>query len=160
MPRRMNVDVVASISLHGVQRAAARGEALGLLQPIVVTPDNVLIDGARRIEAMKSLGIDRLPAHVVDLDAIVLGEFDANEVRKSFTVSEKVAIGRAVEEKLGERRGRPKEDGEPDLLSGGDEKPRNCAEYYGKETREIAADRSGFSSKDAYEQAKTIVDRG
>jgi ParB family chromosome partitioning protein len=113
---------------------------------------------ARRIEAARSLGWNEIPIHVVDLDAIVLGEFDANEIRKGFTVSEKVAIGRAVEEKLGERRGRPRDDVEPASLFQ-EEKPQNFADYSGRETREVAAERSGFGNAKTYEQAKTVVDR-
>ena len=40
----------------------------------------------------------------MDLDAIILGEFHENEVRKDFTVSERVAIGKALEA-LGNRQG-------------------------------------------------------
>ena len=82
-------------------------ERQGLLQPIGVTQDNELVFGARRIEAFNILGRTKIPARVVDVTSLVEGEHDENELRKDFTNSERVAIGKAIEEQLGERRGRP-----------------------------------------------------
>jgi len=70
---------------------------VGLLHPVVVTPENELIAGARRLRAAKSLGWDSVPVTVVDLDKIVKGEFAENAVRKDFVASEIVAITKAVE---------------------------------------------------------------
>jgi N6-adenosine-specific RNA methylase IME4 len=70
-----------------------------LLQPIVVRSDGTLIDGGRRIAAFKLLGWTEIPAHIVDIDAVVRGEFVANTCRKNFTPSELVAISKAVEER-------------------------------------------------------------
>ncbi|MCZ7564719.1 MAG: ParB N-terminal domain-containing protein [Burkholderiales bacterium] len=76
----------------------------GLLQPIAITPKNELIAGERRLEAWKrSVFRDTpIPVHVVDVDAIVRGEWDENDpaLRKNFTPSEMVAIKRALEPKL------------------------------------------------------------
>ena len=76
--------------------AASMGE-LGLLQPIVVRPDGILIAGERRLRAAQQLGWGEIPVNVVDLDAVVRGEFAENAVRKDFTLSEAVAIKRALE---------------------------------------------------------------
>jgi 16S rRNA G966 N2-methylase RsmD len=71
---------------------------LGLLQPIVINNENnELIDGQRRILAFKSLGKKEIPCFKVDLQKIVLGEFSANHYRKEWTISEMVAIKRAIE---------------------------------------------------------------
>src|SRR5688572_12229874 len=71
---------------------------LGLLQPIVINNENNdLIDGQRRILAFKSLGKKEIPCFKVDLQKIVLGEFSANHYRKEWTISEMVAIKRAIE---------------------------------------------------------------
>ena len=75
---------------------AASIEELGLLPPIVVRPDGKLIAGARRLLAAKALGWQTIPATVVDLDAVVRGEFAENAHRKHFTLSEAVAIKRAL----------------------------------------------------------------
>jgi ParB family transcriptional regulator, chromosome partitioning protein len=135
---------------HGDVAALARSiEAVGLLHPVVVTPSNELVCGERRIEAARLLGWQEIPVRVVNIEAIVFGEQAENELRKDFTMSERVAIGRAVEESLGERRGRPSE-----------ENPQHVAEYSGRETRDIAAGKSGFGNAETYRQAKAIVEKG
>lgn len=53
-------------------------------------------------------------------------------------VSKRSAIGEAVERELGERRG-------GDTSSGEQSNPQNFAECKGKETRQIAAEKAGFS---------------
>jgi N6-adenosine-specific RNA methylase IME4 len=68
---------------------------LGLLQPIVVRPDGILIAG--RLRAAERLGWETIRVTVVDLDEIARGEFAENAVRKDFTLSEAVAIKRALE---------------------------------------------------------------
>lgn len=48
---------------------------------------------------------------MIDVPAIVLAEYAENEIRKDFTVSERVEIGKTVKAELkaiGERRGRPR----------------------------------------------------
>jgi ParB-like chromosome segregation protein Spo0J len=70
---------------------------VGLLQPVVIRPDGMLIAGERRLRAAKLLGWTEIPVTIVDLDAIVRGEFAENAIRKDFTLSEAVAIKRALE---------------------------------------------------------------
>jgi N6-adenosine-specific RNA methylase IME4 len=79
---------------------AASMAELGLLQPIVVRPDGRLIAGERRLRAAEQLGWRAIPVHVVDLAAVVRGEFAENAIRKDFTLSEAVAIKRAVEPEI------------------------------------------------------------
>jgi hypothetical protein len=69
---------------------------IGLLHPIVVRPDGILIAGERRLAAYKYLGLPEIPARTVDLDEVLVGEFAENSCRKDFTPSELVAIGRAM----------------------------------------------------------------
>lgn len=70
---------------------------VGLLHPVVVTPQNELIAGERRLKAFKALGWTDIPVTVIDLDKIVRGEFAENAERKNFTLSEAVAIKHALE---------------------------------------------------------------
>jgi len=71
---------------------------VGLLQPIVINNENnELIDGQRRILAFESLSKKEIPCFKVDLQKIVLGEFSENYYRKDCTISEMVAIKRAIE---------------------------------------------------------------
>jgi N6-adenosine-specific RNA methylase IME4/ParB-like chromosome segregation protein Spo0J len=83
--------------LGNIDGLAASIRELGLLQPIVVRPDGMLIAGERRLRAAQELGWTEIPVNVVDLDAVVRGEFAENAVRKDFTLSEAVAIKRALE---------------------------------------------------------------
>jgi N6-adenosine-specific RNA methylase IME4 len=83
--------------LGDVAGLAASIAALGLLHPIVVQPDGTLIAGERRLRAVKLNGDTDIPVTVVPLDDIVRGEFAENAVRKDFTLSEAVAIKRALE---------------------------------------------------------------
>lgn len=82
--------------LGDIQALADDIAEIGLLQPIVVNTKGVLVAGRRRIEAFKKLGHKTIPAHVVDLDAVVRGEFSENVMRKDFTMSERHAIGDAA----------------------------------------------------------------
>lgn len=94
-----------------------------------------------------------MSAHVIDIPTLVLGEHAENENRKDFTPSERVAIGLAVEAELkaqGERRGRPK--GEGEIV-------QNFAQFEsGQKTIEVAAEKAGFGNKETYRQAKTVVE--
>src|SRR5262249_40552645 len=80
-----------------VDGLAASMKELGLLHPIVVRPDGVLVAGERRLRAAKLLGWTEIPVNIIDLEAVTRGEFAENAVRKDFTLSEAVAIKRALE---------------------------------------------------------------
>ena len=71
----------------------------GLLQPIAITPDGVLIAGARRLLAWQKTKFrdEPIPVHVVPLDEIARGEWAESRDRKDFTLSEAVAVRRALE---------------------------------------------------------------
>ena len=83
--------------LGDIDELAASIAKVGLLHPIVVTPDGDLIAGERRLAACKHLRWDDLPVTVIPLKEIVRGEFAENSFRKDFTISEAVAIKRALE---------------------------------------------------------------
>lgn len=72
-------------------------EEVGLLHPVVVTPDGRLIAGRRRLMAASLLGWEEVAVRVVDLEDIARGEFAENVQRKDFTPSEAAAIARALE---------------------------------------------------------------
>lgn len=84
-----------------------------------------------------------------------MAENDENEVRKDFTIPERVAIGKAVEELLGERRGRPP----------GSEASQEIRENFpefppGQRNRDVAAKAAGFGNGKTYQQAKQVVENG
>jgi ParB family chromosome partitioning protein len=62
-----------------------------------VRPNGVLVAGERRLRAVKLLGWAEIPVNIIDLEAVTRGEFAENAVRKDFTLSEGVAIKRALE---------------------------------------------------------------
>jgi len=70
---------------------------VGLLHPVVVTPEGRLIAGQRRLEACRQLGWTDIPVTVVDLYEAASGEAHENFVRKDLLPSEIVALKRAIE---------------------------------------------------------------
>ena len=124
---------------------------VGLLHPPVVTKEGVLVCGERRFRAMREiLGWKTIPVIVLEVSSIVEGEYAENEIRKNFTPSERVAIGKAIEAEIGKRQGQRTDKG----------LPVNCAEVEpGVETREVAAAKAGFDSASTYERAKRVVEK-
>lgn len=80
-----------------VEALAASIRDVGLLHPVVITPDGKLIAGERRLEAYKFLGRSEIPVTKVNLAEIVRGELAENTARKDFLPSEIEAIRRALE---------------------------------------------------------------
>lgn len=126
---------------------------IGVLQPIGVDKDNVLVFGERRVEACRRLGMKTVPARVIDMDALE-AEHDENECRLNFSTSERVAIGRAIEARYAGRQGQ-----RTDIQA--DELVQNFAQVEsGQKTRAIAAQQAGFANHETYRQAKKVVDQG
>jgi ParB family chromosome partitioning protein len=73
---------------------------VGLLHPLVITPDNRLVAGARRLAAAQALGWQEIPVRVIDLPSMLQAEHDENVIREPFLPTEAVAIGRALEEEI------------------------------------------------------------
>jgi len=80
-----------------LQKLADSIKKQGLLQPIGIDQNNVLVFGQRRMEACKLLGYESIEARIVDVSSLLEGELAENEVRKQFNIEERVAIGKAVE---------------------------------------------------------------
>lgn len=134
-------------------------QQLGLLQPIGIDQNYRLVFGERRYRAFEKLGRETIPARIVHVDSLLQAEHAENEIRKDFTASERVAIAKAVEEEIGNRRGRRtdlKAQGLGDLLP--TELPENFPEVSGKETRQIAAEKAGFGNETTYRQAKRVTE--
>lgn len=62
-------------------------QTLGLIAPIVISPDNVILAGARRFQALLNLGHTEAPVIIVDKGALEseLVSIDENLVRKDLT---------------------------------------------------------------------------
>jgi ParB family chromosome partitioning protein len=85
---------------------AASIDQLGLLQPVTVTPDRVLVCGWRRLEAVKRLGWASIKVWVrsgiSDPVTALLAERDENTQRKDYTPLEREALYREIKELLRE----------------------------------------------------------
>jgi N6-adenosine-specific RNA methylase IME4 len=88
-------------------------EEVGLLHPVVVTPDGRLVAGQRRLEAWKRTryGAEPIPVRVLDLADVVRAEYDENARRLDFTPSELVAVERALRPLVATPVGRPPKNG-------------------------------------------------
>lgn len=62
-------------------------QEIGLINPVTISKDNVLIAGYHRIEACKKLGWEKIPATIADLSELKseLAEIDENLIRKELT---------------------------------------------------------------------------
>lgn len=82
--------------LGDLDELCASIEKLGLLQPITITPDGVLVCGARRLAAVKRLGWERvkvwITATVSTRLAEVLAEQHENTIRKPLSPTEAAAL--------------------------------------------------------------------
>lgn len=92
--------------LGDIDALAASIERQGLLQPITVTPDGTLICGARRLAALRQLGVRKLHvwvrAGISDQLAQLLAEQDDNALHKAFAPTEAAALYREVKMLLAE----------------------------------------------------------
>ena len=71
----------------GVEELTRSIQALGLLNPIIVTEDNTLIAGLHRLEAVKKLGWTEIECTVSSMDGLQaeLAEIDENFVRTNLS---------------------------------------------------------------------------
>jgi DNA modification methylase len=123
----------------------------GLLQPIGVTDRLELVFGERRIRAVRDiLKKKTILARIVNVSSILAGEYRENEVRKDFTPSERVAIAKAIERQIGNRRGQ-RTDQLREIIP--EVEP-------GRRTRETAAEKAGFGNDRTYRQAAKVVESG
>lgn len=126
----------------------------GMLQPIGITTDNVLVFGERRLKAAINIGLESIPYRVIDVNpddpaTFLKMERDENNERRDFTPEEKIAIAQAIEAKLAGRQGQ-----RTDL-----EHTPNLGEVKKGETATIAAESIGMKPE-TYRKAKTVFSEG
>ena len=139
--------------LGDINSLAESIQAVGLLHPVVVTPDHRLIAGLRRLKACQSLGWDTVPVRVVDTEELLRAEHDENAVRKDFTPSEAVAIGRELEKQEREKA----KERETAGISQPPEPCGNLPQGSPGKTRDKVGRAIGMSGK-TYEKAKRVVE--
>jgi hypothetical protein len=93
---------------------------------------------------------------VFDIDSLIRGEHDENELRKDFTPSERVEMGRAVKAERGERRGGDRKSGGAKSNANifANDPPRK------KRTDAQVAKAVGFGNETTYRQAQKVVADG
>lgn len=133
----------------------------GLLHPVVVLKDKTLVAGQRRIEAARLLGWEDIPVTVVDVADLLSAERDENEVRKDFTPSEAVAIGKMIEEQvrpLVDSQGRKRISDARKRASGQitEDESTQINNKLGRDTREIVGAAVGMSGP-SYHRAKAVI---
>jgi hypothetical protein len=137
--------------LHKLADSISR---LDLMQPIGVTAENVLIWGERRLRAVRDiLKLETIAALVVDMPALE-AEHDENEVRKDFTVSERVAIAERLQSQWGNRQGL-----RTDMADLPAKRPE-AQPAAGEESREAAARIAGLGSAATLRRAQAVVANG
>lgn len=154
--------------LGNLEVLAANIATEGLLQPIGITEMNVLVFGERRLRAFQDvLRRETVPARVVHVRSITAGEYAENEIRKDFTPSERVAIGKTIEAEVGNRTGQRtdielrKNTAEVEE-TGRHRLPEKCTPQVDPvgRTRDVAAKAAGVGNGTAHEQAKKAANQG
>lgn len=149
-------------NLGDLKGLAENIEKNGLLQPIVVDPDGVLICGHRRYEACKLLGWPSIDARVVNtraetIDALLM-ERDENYQRKPFAPSEAIAMKRLIE---GKYRYEARRRAEAGRQCGANGTPP--VDIYGGskgDARDLIAKALGIGSHYTLKQAERVCDQG
>jgi len=140
-------DVVLGVrhrkDLGDIKSLADSINEIGLLHPVVLRQDNVLIAGGRRLAACKSLGWKNIPARTVDLDDVERGEYAENVERKDFAPSEVNALYQALHDKLSAEA----KERQTSTLKRGDEKPVVETFHDGGKTRDKIGDFAGRSGR-------------
>src|ERR1700733_10269141 len=129
-------------------------EEVGLLHPVVVTPEGRLIAGQRRLEACRSLGWTDIAVTVVDLYQAARGEAHENFVRKDLLPSEIVALKRAIEP-LERREARQRQGSRADLCHPAT--VAECQRAYPGDARDNIARYLGVG-RTTIERAEAVVD--
>ena len=146
---------------QGDLRALAESiDTIGLIHPVVVTPECRLVAGGRRLAAVKSLGWDTIPVTVIhtlaDATDALMAERDENTCRKDFTPTEAAAMRAAVAEAIrplaeGRVGGRPKS---------GETSGKFPTVPESTRTRNVAAKGTGYSGKtlDKVDKTKALAE--
>jgi len=122
----------------------------GLLHPIVVTEEGVLIAGKRRLEACRALGWTDIPVTIAHCRDLRSAEADENRVRLDLTPSEAVAVAAYFEEE-------EKKKAEARERAGKKEPRENFPRVEKGRTRDLLASRVGMSGR-TLEKAKAVVE--
>ena len=118
---------------------------VGILQPIVIDPSNVLIGGLRRLTAVKQLGMTSIPVHVskdvVDARQHLKAEQDENTCRLPLKMSEMAELVKAIAKEKGPAN---KARGHANLKYQPSEIPAGISDDSPSKTHDIVAEQTGL----------------
>ena len=116
-------------------------KANGLINPVTINTDHVLLAGYRRLTACKALGMTDIPVHMVSTkseEQDLKVEISENEIRKEFTMTERLDYARRLE-RIEAEKAKDRQGSRNDLK----DFPQNSAES--GETRDKVATKVGMS---------------
>jgi DNA modification methylase len=141
--------------LGNIEELAQSINEIGLINPVVISENNELIAGFRRLQALKMMGRDVVECRIMPLDSKT--EIDENNVRKEFTVSERVQAALVLEER--ERQlARERQGVRTDLITGAKRDTQEKRDPV--RTSDIVAQKTGFGSGRTYEKARIVIEKG
>ncbi|WP_167836445.1 ParB/RepB/Spo0J family partition protein [Anaerolactibacter massiliensis] len=133
----------------------------GLINPITINADKVLLAGFRRYTACKALGMEDIPVHMVntkDEEQDLQVEISENELREDFTMTERLDYARQLQ-RIEAEKARTRQS----TLNGS--LPKNSAEAETEkgETRQKVAEKVGMShdtlrKAQKIEENKNLID--
>lgn len=130
-------------------------KANGLINPVTINTDHVLLAGYRRLTACKVLGMEDIPVHMVSTESEEQDlkiEISENENRKEFTMTERLDYARRLQRIESIKAEQRKQSGQ----FGAD--PQNSAERSDLgETRQKVAEKVGMSH-DTIRKAQMIAE--
>jgi len=133
-----------------IEQLAEDIKANGLIQPIVVSKDLVLLCGERRLRACQAIGlkeVDVVVKEAADAHEALVMEISENENRKPFTVSERLAYAAKLIP-VAKEEAKERQSGE-----------RSLRASKGK-VRDLVAKDVGFGSGKTFERAKAVSESG
>ena len=125
-------------------------KANGLINPVTVNTDHVLLAGYRRLTACKALGWTDIPAHMVSTESEeqeLRIEISENEMRKEFSMTERLDYARRLQRIESIKADQRQKDGK--YLSQNSDKGR---------TDEIVSKQTGIGSRDTLRKAQVIAE--
>lgn len=109
-------------------------KANGLINPVTINTDHVLLAGYRRLTACKALGMTDIPVHMVSTkseEQDLKVEISENEIRKEFTMTERLDYARRLQRiesiKAEERMKSGKPNPTPNSAEGGETRDKVAA---------------------------------
>lgn len=133
---------------------AASIKELGVIEPLVVTADNRLLAGQRRLKAAKLAGLAEVPVFVKDTGDDELTERQIEEAendrRKGFTASEKLAVAEGIRKLIDDKK---------QVVPDGVRKAQFIAEKAGFDS-ETQMQRAAAVGRDGAPELKAAVDAG